>query len=318
MICLALLPVCGCGSNQTAAKESSGNGDIDLAIAWTDAPEAYSIQCMMTTAEETGANYVMLDMLRSYDLEYDDQGMLVGAADENGMLTPEAAKLVKVNGWLNSNAEELMKDIDCIIFPGGKDISSSLYYHEQPWHGISEETEYSAERDVSDYLLMDYCLEHDIPILAICRGMQMLCVVSGADMVQDIPTWIAGQGLEYSNLHRDPEKKDLVPHSVDILSEGSLLYSIAGQTHLEGCPSWHHQMVRDVTGTRLDLVAVADTDGISTIEAVERKDRSFCLGLQFHPEVAVAKHLNNEANAGDFMDIDTAMSFFTALIRAAR
>ncbi|MBQ1890499.1 MAG: gamma-glutamyl-gamma-aminobutyrate hydrolase family protein, partial [Selenomonas sp.] len=53
---------------------------------------------------------------------------------------------------------------------------------------------YSAERDVSDYLLMSYCLEKDVPVLAICRGMQMLSVVSGADIIQDIPTYMSGLG----------------------------------------------------------------------------------------------------------------------------
>lgn len=315
---LAVTTLAGCGSSQISAKAPAQTADFTMAIAWADTPDSYSIKCLNIAAKETGENYTTLDMVRSYDLTYDDKGMLVDAVDEHGILTPEAARLVKENTWMNSNAEELMKDVDCIIFPGGKDISPTLYYHEQPWHGIEEETSYSAERDVSDYLLMDYCLDHDIPILAICRGMQMLSVVSGADMIQDIPTWLAGQGLSRSDMHRDPEKKDLVPHPANVTAKDSLLYEITQKTILDGCPSWHHQMVGNVAGTRLTVVAQADTEGVPTIEGVERKDRTFCLGVQFHPEVAVGKWVNKEKNAADFMDYETAMSFFRKLIEEGK
>ena len=73
--------------------------------------------------------------------------------------------------------------------------------------GIEKDSDYSAERDVSDYLLFSYCLEKNIPILAICRGMQMLSIVSGAEIVQDIPRWFAEEGAEYCYQHRDRRKK---------------------------------------------------------------------------------------------------------------
>ena len=299
-------------------SSESKNSHFTMAISWTDEPEAYTIQLMGLAAKETGEDYITLDMIRSYDLKYDENGKLVDAVDEHGILTPEAARVVKENTWLNSNVEEVMEDVDCIIIPGGRDVSPTLCYHEQAWHGIEEETDYCAERDVSDYLLIDYCLEHDIPILAICRGMQMLSIVSGAEIIQDIPTWLSEQGIQYTDIHRDPEKKDLIPHTASVLSKDSLLYKVTGKTTLDGVPSWHHQLVSDVTGTRLTVAAETDTDGIPTIEAVERRDRTFCLGLQFHPEVAVGEHVNNEANAGEFLDYDTAMSFFRSLVEAGK
>ena len=53
-----------------------------------------------------------------------------------------------------------------------------------------------------------------------------------------------------------------------------------------------------------------DTNGIQMIEAVERTDKTFALGLQFHPEAAVVKNLDDAGNKGDFMDYDTALSIF--------
>lgn len=287
-----------------------------VAIAWNNRQDTYSFTSLITTMEETGVDYEILDMVQSYDLSYDEDGKLIEAKDENGILTPEAAKLVKNNTWIGSNAEELMEGVDCIIFSGGSDISPTLFYEEQEWHGIEADKDYCAERDVSDYILMSYCLEHDVPILAICRGMQMLSTVSGAEVIQDLKTYFADSGVQYQYKHSDPEKRDLVPHPVDILTSDSILYDVYGTLHLEGCPSWHHQAVKDVSNTRLVVTAQAETDGTPVIEAVERHDQTFCLGVQFHPEVSVRKAVEHEENAGDFMDYDTSMAVFYTLIEA--
>ena len=115
-------------------SSESKNSHFTMAISWTDEPEAYTIQLMGLAAKETGEDYITLDMIRSYDLKYDENGKLVDAVDEHGILTPEAARVVKENTWLNSNVEEVMEDVDCIIIPGGRDVSPTLCYHEQEWH----------------------------------------------------------------------------------------------------------------------------------------------------------------------------------------
>ena len=77
-------------------------------------------------------------------------------------------------------------------------------------------------------------------------------------------------------------------------------------------------MVEDISNTRLSVIAQTETQGIKIIEGVQRKDRRFCLGLQFHPEVAVGKFINKEQNANAFMDYDIAISFFRAFIEAGK
>lgn len=311
-----LIGVClfftGCSSNKQESIPAEDNKVVNIAVAWNNV-RSYSFESTVAAANELDATITELPMLRSYDMEYDDDGMLIGAKDEHGILTTEAAKLVKTNTWQNSDVELVMQDIDAVIFPGGSDICPTLYYSEQAWHGIESDTDYSAERDVSDYILMSYCLEKDIPILAICRGMQMLSVVSGADIIQDIGQWYNAQGVAYDHTHRDPEKKVFCSHSIDIVSDDSLIYSITGQRELTDCPSWHHQAVGDISGTRLTVTARTVSNGIEIIEAVERKDKTFCLGVQFHPEVAVRKVLDKADDAADFMEYDAAMSFFRAL-----
>lgn len=303
---LALLTACTPKEEQASKK---------IYLAWSDDMESYSIISMLRTVEATGAEPVVLDQALSADLTYDKEGNLINAEDEHGILTSENAKKVKNNTWQNSNVPEIMEDVDCVIFPGGKDICPTLYYEEQGWHGIEEDTNYSAERDVSDYILLSYCLEKDIPVLAICRGMQMLCVVSGAEMIQDIPRWFEAQGIDPQTLHRDPKKEVFVPHSVHVLSHDSLLYKITGTDTITKVPSWHHQAVGSVDNTRLVVTAQTEEDGKPITEAVERPDKTFCVGVQYHPEVAVRKHLDNEEE-GVFMEYDAAMALFHALLEA--
>lgn len=284
----------------------------NIYIAWSNKQDSYSFTSTLKTVEAIGCNPIVLDMVKSNDLSYKDNA-LIDAVDEHGILYSELAKKVKTNIWKYSNVEEIVKGVDCVIFPGGSDICPTLWKNEGEWHGIEGDTDYSAERDVSDYLLMSYCLEKDIPMFAICRGMQMLSVVSGATMINDIPTYFDSLGKKDGNIHRDSEKKVFASHDVDIIDRSSLLYQITNTDTLQKVPSWHHQGVLSVDNTKLTVTAETVTDGVEIVEGVERKDLSFCLGVQFHPEVAVRKVVEKEKDASNYMDMESASSFFKAL-----
>ena len=285
----------------------------NIYVAWSNKQDSYSFVSTLKTIESIGCKPVVLDMVRANDLAYQEDGSLVDAIDEHGILLSELASKVKTNAWKHSNVEEIAKGIDCIIFPGGSDICPTLWKNEGKWHGIEGDTDYSAERDVSDYLLMSYCLEKNIPTLAICRGMQMLSVVSGAEMINDIPTYFASLGKDDDDTHRDAEKKVFAAHDVDIVDTTSLLYRTFNASVIENVPSWHHQGVLSVDGTDLTLTAETATDGVRIIEGVERKDLSFCVGVQFHPEVAVRKIVEKEIDADRYMGLESASALFKAL-----
>ena len=317
-ITVTILLIVSIATLMSACSAKDVKPEQNVYIAWSNNQESYSFISTLRAVEAAGAKPVVMEQAMSYDLHYDSNGELTEAEEnEHGILTSEAAKKVKINTWQNSNVEEIMKDVDCVIFPGGSDICPTLYYDEQDWHGIEDDTDYSAERDVSDYILISYCLENDIPVLAICRGMQMLSIVSGADMIQDLGQWYEGQGLRYSNDHRDAKKENFAAHSVTIISRDSHLYRITGRETLSKVPSWHHQAVGSTDNTRLAVTAQAETDGMRVIEGVERPDKTFCIGVQFHPEVAVRKNLEKEKDAESYMDYDTALSLFRALIDAS-
>lgn len=296
---------------QTPAKKN-------IYIAWSNKQDSYSFISTLKTVEAIGCKPVVLDMAKSLALPYQEDNKLKDAVDEHGILLSTYAKKVKSNTWKQSNIEEIVKNVDCVIFPGGSDICPTLYKEEQPWHGIEGDTDYAPERDVSDYILMSYCLEKNIPMFAICRGMQMLSVVSGASLTQDIPTYFSSLGKDDENTHRDSEKKVFASHDVDVVDRSSLLYSITKQTKLTKVPSWHHQGVLSVEDTLLNVTAETITNDVKMIEAVERKDLTFCLGVQFHPEVAVRKWADKEEDANHYMDDNLARSFFVSLSAFAK
>ena len=279
-----------------------------VGVAWRNNQESESFVAACQAIEAAGGKPVLLPQVLSADLAYDAEGVLINAANADGSLSDAAARLVRCNTWQGSNAPSIMEGISAVVFPGGEDISPSLYYEPQP---VQTQEGFSAERDVSDYLLMSYCLERDIPILAICRGMQLLSVVSGAEMTQDIPDTFESLGLAYSYEHRnEPESagayRDFAFHDVSVTGRDTLLYRLVGANVIRNAPSWHHQAVKSVEGTRLTVTGVTETSGIDMIEAVERQDKTFVLGLQFHPEIAVVRGLD-----------DTSLCYFTAIVEAA-
>ena len=153
-----------------------------------------------------------------------------------------------------------------LLLIGGTDVNPRLYGAvAQP-----ETDEPDDERDQAEWELLAKALERDLPILAICRGMQLLNVQDGGDLVQHL-------GSPRHDVESDD--KGLAAHPVAI-EPGSLLSSIAGAGEWQ-VNSRHHQAVHKPGN---DLRVTARDPGDGTIEALERSDRTFVLGVQWHPE----------------------------------
>ena len=163
--------------------------------------------------------------------------------------------------------------MDGLVLTGGGDIAPALY-------GAVPHATYSAAeagRDAFEIAMVRAATAAGKPIFAICRGMQVLNVALGGDLVQDIPTEVNGA------LNHDlREPRFAIAHEV-WASKGSRLSALMQEKleDAEQCPvnSRHHQAVRHL-GEGLEVVATAP-DGV--IEAVERPG-PFCLGVQWHPE----------------------------------
>ena len=304
-----------------------GNDELKIAIAWRADTESEFCRNIVSCFAEAGVQVIILDQVKASYIQYDGDIVSATCIDSEGIgyLSVESGKMVRAKTYQDSNIAEVMKDVDAVVFSGGEDISPTLLSIQQDWHNIEAEIDYNATRDISDFLTMSYCIDNDIPLLGICRGAQMLGVVSGATMIQDIPTWFAELGLEYKYEHRREKAegetyRDHTPHSVTLAAD-SKLAEFYSTTTLNGCPSWHHQAILDTEGTPLRITATTTVSGKEMVEGVERTDKKCALAVQFHPEAAVPKHLGKarvNSNADQFMSYDEGMKIFTSFIEACK
>jgi putative glutamine amidotransferase len=174
-------------------------------------------------------------------------------------------------------AAEVVKRAAGIVLTGGGDVDPSLF-------GESADPTFDAAepgRDEYEIELVRLATERDLPLLAICRGIQILNVARGGTLVQDILTQLPG-AVQHT-LAVPPHAAFDLAHEVWI-EKDSLLSRLTAETGTSSdtCDvnSRHHQAVKAL-GTGLVTTATAP-DGV--IEAIEDPSRRFCLGVQWHPE----------------------------------
>jgi len=165
---------------------------------------------------------------------------------------------------------ELLDRLGGLVLSGGGDIDPALFGEERH----ASVTNIVRERDDFEIALARTAFARDLPLLAICRGQQVLNVAAGGTLVQDIPSQVAG------GINHDPERgRWETAHDVQIVP-GTRLRAILGRDKV-AVNSFHHQSVKDA-GRGLVVSARSPED--SVVEAVEAPDRRFAVGVQWHPE----------------------------------
>jgi len=172
---------------------------------------------------------------------------------------------------------DALAGVDGLLLTGGDDVAPERYGEAR--HSSVVEAE--AGRDEFEAGLVGAARGRNLPIFAICRGVQVLNVACGGTLIQDIPSQVAGAS---------PHSLDVPPHEPYSLAheiwveKGSLLATLIGDRlrDQDACDvnSRHHQAVKDVApGFRVSATA---PDGV--VEAIEDPAARFCLGVQWHPE----------------------------------
>lgn len=173
---------------------------------------------------------------------------------------------------------DLVLDVlDGLILAGGADVDPAAY-GEEP-HPATGGTQ--PERDRSEIALARRALERDIPVLGICRGMQLLNVACGGKLTQHLP-----DELGHNDHRRTLGSWDNADHDVR-LAPGSLAARAAGET-VHPTKSHHHQAIAEL-GEGLVISGWATLDDLP--EAIEHPERRYVLGVQWHPEVDEASRV---------------------------
>ena len=190
---------------------------------------------------------------------------------------------------------ESVRRTDGVLLTGGDDINPELYDKKLPRKILKtiEQTPDSGERDSRELLLIKEIFRQHKPLLAICRGHQMLNVAFGAKLIADI-----GQQVKTPIDHRRMDKPREVVHEV-ALTPGSLVSKIC-KTQVLGVNSTHHQAVLQPAAP---FVATGmSSDGIVEVMELKKKSLPFFLSVQFHPERLVQIHARYRAIFQKFVE----------------
>jgi putative glutamine amidotransferase len=166
--------------------------------------------------------------------------------------------------------DQLLNLVDGLILAGGRDIDPAAYGSDP--HAETDDPR--SERDEFEIALARRAMERDVPLLGICRGMQLMNVARGGTLVQDLPEHVG-----HDDHRRSVGTFDGNDHTVR-LAEGSLAARAAGEVQ-HGTLSHHHQGIAEL-GHGLRVTGWADDDELP--EAFEDPELRFALGVQWHPE----------------------------------
>ena len=171
---------------------------------------------------------------------------------------------------ISGDAPLVLDRLDGVLLSGGPDVDPGLYAR-APHPKLGR---VNRRRDEFELALVREAVRRNLPLLAICRGQQVLNVATGGTLLQDIPSELRGAGE-----HDAPGPRWQVAHDVQLLPH-TRLRSILGRDTV-AVNSFHHQAI-DELGEGLSVSGRCPEDGV--IEAVELTSRRFVIGVQWHPE----------------------------------
>lgn len=186
------------------------------------------------------------------------QGYVNGVANAGGRVVVLAVDTID---------DDVLDRVDGLLLPGGPDVGPR--WHGQPAHPFAEPSQH--RRDEAEMLLLEGALRRGLPVLGVCRGMQLMGLLAGGRLIQHLPDEVGHDG-------HSPADGSIATHEI-ALAPGSHLSRIYGARTTVN--SHHHQ----AQGTPGDLRVTAWT-GDGVIEGLEDPARDFVVGVQWHPELS--------------------------------
>jgi putative glutamine amidotransferase len=181
------------------------------------------------------------------------------------------AVMLPPDEWVAEHPDDALDAVDALVLAGGADLDPANYGAER--HPKTVNTR--PERDRAEIALARRALDRELPVLGICRGMQLLNVALGGTLIQHLP-----DDFGHTDHRRSLGSFDNADHDVR-LADGSLAARAAGET-LHATKSHHHQGV-DRLGEGVVASGWSVLDDL--VEAIEVPSARFALGVQWHPEV---------------------------------
>jgi len=163
------------------------------------------------------------------------------------------------------------RNINGLILSGGIDIYPELY---NDWETKEDVGKYNTFRDGFEYKLIEQSIIRNLPILGICRGCQMLNVYFNGSLIYDLQTI---RNVDHNKIDNNVMRR----HKINVFND-TLLHNIVNISEA-GVTSSHHQAV-DRLGEGLTVNAKSPDGIVEGIEYRERTNKSFLLGIQWHPE----------------------------------
>ena len=224
-------------------------------------------------------------------VEFHDLSVNLSCKYENSILQAGGIPFILPSTNNRGLLAEIVQRVDGVVLSGGDDINPGLYAKNLP-RAVRKTIELTPDgggRDLRELILIDEVFRQRKPLLAICRGHQLLNVALGGALIPDIRQGVPGA----LNHQRSDKPGDLVHEAA--LTPGSLLAKITGKQVL-GMNSSHHQAVYEPAEPL--MVVARSSDGI--VEAMELRPEAaqqlpFLLSVQFHPERLTEKQAEHRA-----------------------
>ena len=195
--------------------------------------------------------------------------IILSKASSNYVKWIEDKNVIILDAYTIQNTDSILALADGIILTGGEDINP-LEYNDTSNIKVCGKINFS--RDTLERKLFDFAFKNKLPLVGVCRGMQMMNVASGGTLYGDIPSEIGT-----TVIHRNNGE---VMHEIALCDTSSLIFPNGTDTFMVN--SWHHQGLKDIS-ENLRIIA-RSYDGLPEAAVMNSSVHPFMIAVQFHPE----------------------------------